>query len=191
MDEVIPTTDNNSYPAGLPLASFSKRYRSRENVFRSLKIDTFLQQNGACQDTQFSIGRRTICRRRRPRSHDFPCKLNINSHRIPVFLLLNVTSKNENIHHLGTRHCHCIDTMKGNIQPGYSSMTFLFRSFFDHSEWLWHLSWCISSFFSLLTIYEIFPKHSRGYFRGQLSRFPLDGRYLVKGMIPKPNLELK
>ena len=41
MGEVIPTTDNNSFPAGLPLASFSKRYRLRENVFRSLKIDTF------------------------------------------------------------------------------------------------------------------------------------------------------
>ena len=36
-----PTTDNNSFPAALPLANFSKRYRSRENLFPSLKIYTF------------------------------------------------------------------------------------------------------------------------------------------------------
>jgi hypothetical protein len=39
--EKSPTTDNNSFPAALPLANFSRRYRSRGKLFPSLKIDTF------------------------------------------------------------------------------------------------------------------------------------------------------
>ncbi len=45
-----------------------------------------------------------LSRQRRLRSRLFAWKLNINMNEIQAFLFLNVTSKNENIHHCGIRN---------------------------------------------------------------------------------------